>query len=161
MRRTKAEAEQTRNDILKAALILFDEQGYAQTTLSTIARKAKVTRGAIYWHFENKEEILAALAQAQFNELNRQNAAAIVAPDAWKSLGDNIVAYFHEMIRCPDRLRFFRAFHQHGRIAPLEKLHREYQALWQIQCREAVRAAKKTANCAPTPTPNTSTSTSR
>ena len=111
MRRTKAEAEQTRNDILKAALILFDEQGYAQTTLSTIARKAKVTRGAIYWHFENKEEILAALAQAQFDELNRQNAAAIAAPDTWKSLGDNIVAYFHEMIRCPDRLRFFRAFH--------------------------------------------------
>jgi len=34
MRRTKAEAEQTRHDILKAALILFDEQGYAQTTLS-------------------------------------------------------------------------------------------------------------------------------
>ena len=143
MRRTKAEAEQTRNDILKAALILFDEQGYAQTTLSTIARKAKVTRGAIYWHFENKEEILAALAQAQFDELNRQNAAAIAAPDTWKSLGDNIVAYFHEMIRCPDRLRFFRTFHQHGRIALLEKLHREYQALWQIQCREAVQRGKE------------------
>ena len=143
MRRTKAEAEQTRNDILKAALILFDEQGYAQTTLSTIARKAKVTRGAIYWHFENKEEILAALAQAQFDELNRQNAAAIAAPDTWKSLGDNIVAYFHEMIRCPDRLRFFRTFHQHGRIAPLEKLHREYQALWQAQSREAVTRGKE------------------
>ena len=143
MRRTKAEAEQTRNDILKAALILFDEQGYAQTTLSTIARKAKVTRGAIYWHFENKEEILAALAQAQFDELNRQNAAAIAAPDTWKSLGDNIVAYFHEMIRCPDRLRFFRTFHQHGRIAPLEKLHREDQALWQAQSREAVTRGKE------------------
>jgi transcriptional regulator ttgR len=38
MRRTKAEAEQTRNDILKAALILFDEQGYAQTSLSNIAQ---------------------------------------------------------------------------------------------------------------------------
>ena len=50
MRRTKAEAEaeQTRHDILKAALILFDEQGYVQTSLSDIARKAKVTRGAIY-----------------------------------------------------------------------------------------------------------------
>ena len=47
------------------------------------------------------------------------------------------------MIRCPDRLRFFRAFHQHGRIAPLEKLHREYQALWQIQCREAVTRGKE------------------
>ena len=50
MRRTKAEAEQTRHDILKAALILFDEQGYVQTSLSDIARKAEVTRGAIYSH---------------------------------------------------------------------------------------------------------------
>ena len=47
------------------------------------------------------------------------------------------------MIRCPDRLRFFRTFHQHGRIALLEKLHREYQALWQIQCREAVQRGKE------------------
>ena len=77
MRRTKAEAEQTRHDILKAALILFDEQGYVQTNLSDIARKAEVTRGAIYWHFDNKEQIVAALAQAQFDDLMRQNAAAI------------------------------------------------------------------------------------
>ena len=51
MRRTKSEAEQTRNSILDAALTLFDEQGYTQTTLSSIARQAGVTRGAIYWHF--------------------------------------------------------------------------------------------------------------
>ena len=57
MRRTKSEAEQTRNSILDAALTLFDEQGYTQTTLSSVARQAGVTRGAIYWHFENKDEI--------------------------------------------------------------------------------------------------------
>ena len=64
MRRTKSEAEQTHNSILDAALTLFDEQGYTQTTLSSVARQAGVTRGAIYWHFENKDEILIALAQA-------------------------------------------------------------------------------------------------
>ena len=118
MRRTKAEAEQTRHDILKAALILFDEQGYVQTSLSDIARKAEVTRGAIYWHFDNKEQIVAALVQAQFDDLMRQNAAAISAPDIWQTLGDNFIAYFHELIRSPDRLRFYRAFHQHGKAAP-------------------------------------------
>ena len=101
MRRTKAEAEQTRHDILKAALILFDEQGYVQTSLSDIARKAEVTRGAIYWHFDNKEQIVAALAQAQFDDLMRQNAAAISAPDIWQTLGDNFIAYFHELPRLP------------------------------------------------------------
>ena len=143
MRRTKAEAEQTRHDILKAALILFDEQGYVQTSLSDIARKAEVTRGAIYWHFDNKEQIVAALVQAQFDDLMRQNAAAISAPDIWQTLGDNFIAYFHELIRSPDRLRFYRAFHQHGKAAPLEKLHQEYLALWQAQCREAVTRGKE------------------
>ena len=143
MRRTKAEAEQTRHDILKAALILFDEQGYVQTSLSDIARKAEVTRGTIYWHFDNKEQIVAALAQAQFDDLMRQNAAAISAPDIWQTLGDNFIAYFHELIRSPDRLRFYRAFHQHGKAAPLEKLHQEYLALWQAQCRDAVKRGKE------------------
>jgi len=143
MRRTKAEAEQTRNDILKAALILFDEQGYAQTTLSTIARKAKVTRGAIYWHFENKEEILAALAQAQFAELNSQINAAIAAPDTWQNLADNFIAYFRGLLKNPDCLRFCRIFNQHGRIPALGKLYRDYTALWQAQSREAVQRGKE------------------
>lgn len=143
MRRTKAEAEQTRHDILKAALVLFDEQGYVQTSLSDIARKAEVTRGAIYWHFDNKEQIVAALAQAQLDDLMRQNAAAISAPDIWQTLGDNFIAYFHELIRSPDRLRFCRVFHQHGKAAPLEKLHQEYLALWQAQCRDAVKRGKE------------------
>ena len=143
MRRTKAEAEQTRHDILKAALILFDEQGYVQTSLSDIARKAEVTRGAIYWHFDNKEQSDAALVKAQCDDLMRQNAAAISAPDIWQTLGDNFIAYFHELIRSPDRLRFYRAFHQHGKAAPLEKLHQEYLALWQAQCRDAVKRGKE------------------
>ena len=132
MRRTKAEAEQTRNDILKAALILFDEQGYAQTSLSNIARKAKV-----------KEEILAALAQAQFTELNSQINAAIAAPDTWQNLADNFIAYFRGLLKNPDRLRFCRIFNQHGRIPALEKLYRDYTALWQAQSREAVTRGKE------------------
>ena len=58
-------------------------------------------------------------------------------------LGDNFIAYFHELIRSPDRLRFYRAFHQHGKAAPLEKLHQEYLALWQAQCRDAVKRGKE------------------
>ena len=143
MRRTKAEAEQTRHDILKAALILFDEQGYAQTTLSNIARKAQVARGAIYWHFENKEEILTALAQVQFAELNSQINAAIAAPDTWQNLADNFIAYFRSLLENPDRRRFCRIFNQHGRIPALEKLYRDYTALWQAQSREAVTRGKE------------------
>jgi len=47
VRRTKEEAEQTRDQILDAAEILFFERGVAHTSLEQIARAAGVTRGAV------------------------------------------------------------------------------------------------------------------
>lgn len=57
MRRTKEEAEKTRSAILEAAEALFLEKGVAHTSLEQIARHAGVTRGAVYWHFENKAHL--------------------------------------------------------------------------------------------------------
>lgn len=57
MRRTKEQAENTRRAILAAAETLFLEQGVAHTSLEHIARQAGVTRGAVYWHFENKAHL--------------------------------------------------------------------------------------------------------
>ena len=62
-RKTKAESEQTRQDILNAALELFHDRGYARTTLEQIARKAGVTRGAIYWHFKDKVDLFVGLKE--------------------------------------------------------------------------------------------------
>jgi TetR/AcrR family acrAB operon transcriptional repressor len=55
MRRTKEEAEVTRQRLLKAALDVFSRKGYADTRLEDIAAEAGVTRGAIYHHFGNAE----------------------------------------------------------------------------------------------------------
>ncbi|MDP7142568.1 MAG: TetR family transcriptional regulator [Alphaproteobacteria bacterium] len=69
MRRTKEEAQQTRNDILDAAVALFSENGVSNTSLQDIAKQANVTRGAIYWHFKNKAEIFDALHVRLFQPL--------------------------------------------------------------------------------------------
>ncbi|UXN05805.1 TetR family transcriptional regulator [Bartonella sp. HY761] len=63
MRRTKAEAAATRDSIITAAQFLFLEQGVSQTTLAQIAKRANVTRGAIYFHFADKAEIFRAMIQ--------------------------------------------------------------------------------------------------
>ncbi|UXM95629.1 TetR family transcriptional regulator [Bartonella sp. HY329] len=63
MRRTKAEAAATRDSIITAAQFLFLEQGVSQTTLAHIAKRANVTRGAIYFHFADKAEIFRAMIQ--------------------------------------------------------------------------------------------------
>ncbi|MBU2373167.1 MAG: TetR family transcriptional regulator, partial [Gammaproteobacteria bacterium] len=57
MRRTKEDAEQTRLKIIAAALELFSKNGYSNTTLAMIADEAGFSRGPIYWHFKNKDEL--------------------------------------------------------------------------------------------------------
>jgi TetR/AcrR family transcriptional repressor of mexAB-oprM operon len=64
MRRTKEDAEKTRVTLLASAERLFLEKGVAHTSLDQIARDAGVTRGAVYWHFQNKAHL--------FNEMLNQ-----------------------------------------------------------------------------------------
>ena len=61
MRRTKEEALETRRAILKVALESFSKRGYTLTTFNDIAKRIHLTKGAIFWHFKSKEELLAAL----------------------------------------------------------------------------------------------------
>ncbi|MBZ9540369.1 TetR family transcriptional regulator [Modicisalibacter tunisiensis] len=60
-RRTKAEAEATREALLDAAETLFFDKGVARTSLEQIVRQAGMTRGAVYWHFRNKADLFHAL----------------------------------------------------------------------------------------------------
>lgn len=61
VRRTKAEAQETRQRIIDAAEHIFFLKGVSDTTLEDVAREAGVTRGAIYWHFANKVALFLAL----------------------------------------------------------------------------------------------------
>ena len=68
-RKTKAEAEKTRRDILRAALDLFYEKGYSKTTFDEIAKRINLTKGAVYWHFRNKPDIVSALIKEAFERV--------------------------------------------------------------------------------------------
>ena len=60
-RKTKEEAEKTRSRILANALKLFVKKGYEHTTFNDIAAELKMTKGAVYWHFASKADLLEAL----------------------------------------------------------------------------------------------------
>ncbi len=53
VRKTKEDAELTRKRIVDAARAVFLKRGVSKATLEHIASEASVTRGAVYWHFEN------------------------------------------------------------------------------------------------------------
>lgn len=59
----------TRHKILAAAELVFFEKGVSASTLEIIAERAEVTRGAIYWHFKNKDEILNEVLDLAANPL--------------------------------------------------------------------------------------------
>ncbi|MFF9622973.1 ScbR family autoregulator-binding transcription factor [Streptomyces griseosporeus] len=64
-------AEQTRATIITAAADLFDQHGYEATSLSDIVEHAKVTKGALYFHFAAKEDLAHAIMELQ-SEASRQ-----------------------------------------------------------------------------------------
>jgi TetR/AcrR family acrAB operon transcriptional repressor len=65
-RRTKEEAQETREQVLDAAEQVFRERGVGHASLAEVADAAGVTRGAIYHHFASKAELFEAmLARAE------------------------------------------------------------------------------------------------
>lgn len=66
-RKTREDALKTREGLLDAALELFSTAGFDNTNLADIARKANVTRGAVYWYFSNKMEVFETL-EAEFEQ---------------------------------------------------------------------------------------------
>ncbi|PPD51915.1 MAG: TetR family transcriptional regulator [Methylotenera sp.] len=66
VRKTKEDAELTRQRIIDAARTVFLKRGVSRSTLEHIAAEAEVTRGAVYWHFKNKTDIFYALRDRAF-----------------------------------------------------------------------------------------------
>lgn len=83
VRRTKADAQATRNSLLDAAEHLFQARGVSRTSLNDIAVAAGTTRGAIYWHFKDKADLFNAMMDRVTlpMEESLQCAAASDAPD--------------------------------------------------------------------------------
>jgi TetR/AcrR family acrAB operon transcriptional repressor len=66
VRKTKEDAEITRQRIINAAREVFLTKGVSKTSLEQVASHAGVTRGAVYWHFKNKTELFHAMREQIF-----------------------------------------------------------------------------------------------
>lgn len=114
-RRTKDEAQETRNALLDAAEEVFHRKGVAHTSLAEIASAASVTRGAVYWHFENKADLFNAMMQRVFLPLEAPVADS--RPDAWEqpleALRTMVLGFLDRVASDPRYPRVLRiAWHQ-------------------------------------------------
>jgi AcrR family transcriptional regulator len=110
----------TRQRILDVALDLFTEQGFDGTSLRQIAEQLGVTKAALYYHFESKDDILMAL-HLRLHEFGKdalkQMGEEPVTLELWGELLDQIV---------DQMLAQRKIFLMHERNqAALEKLHRK------------------------------------
>ncbi|PRY40556.1 TetR/AcrR family transcriptional regulator [Umezawaea tangerina] len=83
-RRSGAE---TRAEILRVALRLFTEKGFEGTTTRDISSALGITKSSLYYHFQNKEAIVASLMAERMSEL------------------DNLVEWISAQPPAPDLLR--------------------------------------------------------
>lgn len=110
LRRTKEDAERTRIAILDAAESLFAERGVTSTTLERISREAGVTRGAFYWHFKDKADLLSGLRERR--QLPHQEMLFLAAEQGHDDPLSLLETSGHEMLAIFEadegQQRFFR-----------------------------------------------------
>lgn len=105
MRRTKEEAQITRENVLTAALQVFSQHGYSATRLEDIAKAAEVTRGAIYHHFGNKEELYIALVSERSAGINELAEKLIAESGTPKTVLRRLLVGLFEYVEANDEYR--------------------------------------------------------
>lgn len=89
-----AHSADTRRALIRAARRLFDQQGYAATSLDEVCRRARLTKGALYHHFDNKEDLFRAVLEQVEGEFVQAGAsAADSAADIWERLQAAAVSF--------------------------------------------------------------------
>jgi AcrR family transcriptional regulator len=72
------QAESTRRAVLAAARAAFGERGYASTSVDEIVRRAGLTKGALYHHFRDKDDLFLAVVEAVKRDVTNTVGAAFV-----------------------------------------------------------------------------------
>src|SRR5215210_4793803 len=80
--RTEERSDATRAALLRVARRLFAERGYAGVGTEEIVRRARVTRGALYHHFESKEDLFLSVHEQLEAEMAAKIADRLAAGEA-------------------------------------------------------------------------------
>jgi AcrR family transcriptional regulator len=79
MSRQAERSEATRAKLINAARVLFTRRGYSAVGTEEIVKLARVTRGALYHHFEDKRDLFRAVHERVEGELTETIAAQLAA----------------------------------------------------------------------------------
>lgn len=107
-RKTKAEALRTKEQLLESALEVMSENSYSNISMTELAERKGYSKGAIYWHFRNKHDVLINLVDAYWSKTEGDLAKLI-------SAGQNLAAlraFFKSKMAVPGQNEIFKKFHK-------------------------------------------------
>jgi hypothetical protein len=149
MRKTKTEAQKTRQHLLDAALEVFGRDGVTRASLQAIAQEAGVTRGALYWHFKNKEDLFETLFEQQYADFfaafNDQTLRD--NQDVWTHLQHNLTTMFETLATRESKHKFcnvmFSKCEQTAGNETITELACRYHRLFQKQIAYALQLSRE------------------
>lgn len=94
------EPEVRRAEIMGAALSLFVEKGYINTTTQDIIDRVKISRGLLYYHFKNKEDILYRMIEHYSEPMVKKLSA--VAYDKEKTATQKMKLFIESTLISPE-----------------------------------------------------------
>ena len=104
--RSTPKSHRTRTRILDTALSLFAEQGYHAVTNAVIAKAARLTRGAMLYHFPSRETLVtAAIAHIEHRRATLLEAAA-APPASGVDASDHAIDAYWALLQTPPFLAF-------------------------------------------------------
>jgi AcrR family transcriptional regulator len=96
---SSARGDQAKSRILDAAEELMARYGYAGTSMSQICKASQISASAVYWHFENKEGVMAAMLERGITRY--LDAVESVSQTPGKSPEQALRTLFEEIERRP------------------------------------------------------------
>jgi AcrR family transcriptional regulator len=78
-RAARAEGREARDELLTAAVRVFARRGYRDASVDEVAAEAGYSKGALYWHFSGKEELLQALLEEHVDAPMRDRFALLAS----------------------------------------------------------------------------------
>ena len=91
-RRKGDKRDRTRARLIDAAAEVIGERGWDRTSLEEVARRARMTRGAIYGNFANREELFVAVVQARWKPVAPQHAPGSTFRQHMRAVGKAVAA---------------------------------------------------------------------
>ena len=97
-RAARAEGRKARDELLTGALRVFARRGYREAGVEEIAAEAGYSKGAIYWHFSGKEELVTALIEERIDAPMRERFALLASALPERDMSEEATRAFAQQL---------------------------------------------------------------